>query len=123
MALLPDSPAIGKGIAVKNVTTDQRGVLRPEDRVDIGAFQAQELTIKVVARSSPQSRLINRAFAKPLVGPVTADGGDPATGRLSEISTPDDHRTAPFTDEYVAATRVARLWSANHGLERPRGPL
>ena len=38
MALLPGSPAIGKGVAVSGVTTDQRGLIRGTT-VDIGAFQ------------------------------------------------------------------------------------
>jgi hypothetical protein len=42
MALLPGSPAIGAGVAVPGVTTDQRGVPRPQGRApDIGAFQSQ----------------------------------------------------------------------------------
>ena len=39
MALLPGSPAIGAGIAISGVTTDQRGLIR-SDVVDVGAFQA-----------------------------------------------------------------------------------
>ena len=41
-ALLPGSPAINAGVAVPGVTTDQRGVLRPQGRApDIGAFELQ----------------------------------------------------------------------------------
>jgi CSLREA domain-containing protein len=36
--LLPGSPAIGAGVAVSGITTDQRGVLRPATP-DIGAYQ------------------------------------------------------------------------------------
>src|SRR5262249_24191269 len=39
MALLPDSPAIGAGIAIAGITTDQRGVPRGSF-VDIGALQS-----------------------------------------------------------------------------------
>ena len=39
MALLPGSPAIGVGIAVSGVTTDQRGITRPSSHPDIGAFE------------------------------------------------------------------------------------
>ena len=38
MALLPGSPAIGAGVVVSGVTTDQRGLIRGTT-VDIGAFQ------------------------------------------------------------------------------------
>ncbi len=42
MALLPGSPAINAGVAVPDVTTDQRGVYRPQGRApDIGAFELQ----------------------------------------------------------------------------------
>ena len=51
MALLPGSPAIGKGIAVSGVTTDQRGF--PLDNpIDIGAFQTQPSTGKLVVNST-----------------------------------------------------------------------
>jgi hypothetical protein len=51
MALLPGSAAIGKGIAVSGVTTDQRGF--PLDSpIDIGAFQAQPSTGKMVVNST-----------------------------------------------------------------------
>jgi hypothetical protein len=41
-ALLPGSPAINAGVAVAGVTTDQRGVPRPQGRgPDIGAFELQ----------------------------------------------------------------------------------
>jgi hypothetical protein len=41
-ALLPGSPAINAGVAVPGVTTDQRGVYRPQGAApDIGAFEVQ----------------------------------------------------------------------------------
>ena len=41
-ALLPGSPAINAGVAVPGVTTDQRGVSRPQGTApDIGAFELQ----------------------------------------------------------------------------------
>ena len=39
LALLPGSPAIGAGSSVGCPATDQRGVPRPPDHCDIGAFQ------------------------------------------------------------------------------------
>jgi hypothetical protein len=42
MALLPGSPAINAGVSVPSVTTDQRGVPRPQGNApDIGAFEVQ----------------------------------------------------------------------------------
>jgi hypothetical protein len=41
MALLPGSPAIDAGVAVPGVTTDQRGIPRPQGKApDIGAFES-----------------------------------------------------------------------------------
>ena len=47
MALLPGSPAIGKGVAIVGVTTDQRGLPRPSVGVNIGAFQTQTHPLSV----------------------------------------------------------------------------
>jgi choice-of-anchor C domain-containing protein len=42
MALLPGSPAIDAGVSVPGVTTDQRGIPRPQGSApDIGAFEVQ----------------------------------------------------------------------------------
>ena len=50
MALLSGSPAIGAGIPISGITTDQRGV--PIDsEVDIGAFQAATFVVKSVSGS------------------------------------------------------------------------
>jgi uncharacterized repeat protein (TIGR01451 family) len=38
-ALLTGSPAIGAGVAIDGITTDQRGMPRPASNPDIGAFQ------------------------------------------------------------------------------------
>ena len=50
MALLPGSAAIGQGIAVSGVTTDQRGF--PLDSpIDIGAFQSHSSYVVVKTTS------------------------------------------------------------------------
>ena len=41
MALQPGSPAIGAGTTVGAPSADQRGLPRPSDSIDIGAFQTQ----------------------------------------------------------------------------------
>jgi hypothetical protein len=38
-ALLPGSPAINAGVAVSGLATDQRGALRTDGKVDVGAFE------------------------------------------------------------------------------------
>jgi hypothetical protein len=80
LGLLPDSPAIGRGVAVAGVTTDQRGVARPLNSIDIGAFQNRGFTIAIVAGGSPQSAILNQAFANPLTVLVASPFGDPVVG-------------------------------------------
>jgi hypothetical protein len=84
IAVLPGSPAIGKGSSsisdVTVPTTDQREVARPSNSVDIGAFQDRGFTMTIATGVSPQSAAINTAFANPLAVFVTSPFGDPVQG-------------------------------------------
>jgi hypothetical protein len=84
IAVLPGSPAIGKGSAtitgVTVPTKDQRGVNRPSNSVDIGAFQDRGFAITIATGMSPQTAAINTAFANPLAVFVTSPFGDPVQG-------------------------------------------
>jgi hypothetical protein len=84
IAVLPGSPAIGKGSSmiagVTVPTTDQRGVARPSNSIDIGAFQDRGFTITIVTGESPQSAAINTSFANPLAVIVSSPFGDPVQG-------------------------------------------
>ncbi len=53
--LLIGSPAIGAGVTVGGVTTDQRGIARPASKPDIGAFQTDLLTVTTKADSGAGS--------------------------------------------------------------------
>jgi Bacterial Ig-like domain (group 3) len=53
MALLPGSAAIGKGTAVSDVTTDQRGFPLDSPDPDIGAFQTQVLVATSTQIAAP----------------------------------------------------------------------
>jgi hypothetical protein len=54
MALLPGSPAIDAGVSVSGVTTDQRGVPRPQGSApDIGAFEFRYLTTSFDSLAAP----------------------------------------------------------------------
>jgi predicted outer membrane repeat protein len=79
--LLPGSPAIGAGSSsipgVSVPTTDQRGVGRPADSVDVGAFQDQGFTITLDAGGSPQTAILNQPFTNPLEVEVSSSAGDP----------------------------------------------
>jgi hypothetical protein len=84
IALLPGSPAIGKGSAsipgVTVPTTDQRGVARPSTSIDIGAFQDRGFAITIVIGESSQTAAIKTPFANPLAVLVSSPFGDPVQG-------------------------------------------
>jgi hypothetical protein len=98
IAVLPGSPAIGAGSSsIPDVTvpiTDQRGVARPADRVDAGAFQDQGFVLTVVAGGSPQTTGLNTAFANPLTVLVTSLAGDPVAGGWVKFTAPSSGATA-----------------------------
>jgi hypothetical protein len=84
IALLPGSPAIGQGSAkiagVSVPATDERGIGRPSNYVDVGAFQDRGFAITIVAGESPQATAINTAFDNPLAVFVSSPFGDPVQG-------------------------------------------
>jgi Bacterial Ig-like domain (group 3) len=81
MALLPGSPALGKGAAISGITTDQRGEPLDSPQPDIGAFQSQGFTLTAVAGSNPQSVAAGDNFANPLAVTVVAkDSLEPVAG-------------------------------------------
>ena len=93
MALLPGSPAIGKGIIADYpgtstpITTDQRGQKLDSPTPDIGAFQSQGFTLTPVDGSNPQSTMAGAAFANPLAVTVTAnDPLEPVDGGVVNFS-------------------------------------
>ena len=88
MALLPGSPAIDAGVSVPGVTTDQRGVPRPQGSApDIGAFESRGFTLAVVGGSG-QSAHGGSPFAAPLVVSVSSRFGEPVAGGLVTFSAP-----------------------------------
>jgi hypothetical protein len=92
MALLPGSPAIGTGGVI-----DQRGIPHPASGLDIGAFQDRGFTIKVVAGSSPQSTMLNTAFANPLAVIVSSPYGDPVSGGVVTFAAPSSGASATLS--------------------------
>jgi len=87
-ALLASSPAIDAGVclptytdpgtgAIVTVTTDQRGVSRPQGAgCDIGAFES--LGVHLTQMGNNQSAAVTAAFAQPLT--VTVTSNDPGVG-------------------------------------------
>ena len=88
MALDSGSPALGAGIAVSGVSTDQRGV--PRGKVlDIGAYQATATQLDVSGFPSPTAPGVSHSFTVNAVdpfgqpaldfnGPVTFSSSDPS---------------------------------------------
>ena len=88
MALLPGSPAINAGVAVPGVTTDQRGVTRPQgNATDIGAFESRGFILAVVS-GDDQSTETGTAFPAPLVVSVVSPFGEPVAGGLVTFTAP-----------------------------------
>jgi hypothetical protein len=74
MALLPNSPAIDAGIALSGVTTDQRGITRPQGSPpDIGAYEVafslineNPTVVSVQGAGVPDSTLLVLTFSEPM---------------------------------------------------------
>jgi len=101
-ALLPDSPAIDAGNPATCLTTDQRGVSRPQGGTcDIGAYEytppgpAASLGF---AGGSPQHTLPNTAFGAPLAAYVVDSQGSPASGFSVSFSAPASGPSGTFAD-------------------------
>jgi hypothetical protein len=87
-ALLPGSPAIGAGVAIPGITTDQRGASLPTSNPDIGAFESHGFTLTLVSGSN-QTTARNTAFAAPLVVHVTSnDPLEPVAGGVVTFTVP-----------------------------------
>ena len=80
MALLPGSPAIDAGISVAGVTTDQRGISRPQGSApDIGAFESRGFTIAIASGDNQVTPPL-APFPAPLVVTVSSPFGEPVAG-------------------------------------------
>jgi hypothetical protein len=100
IALLPGSPAIGAGSSsipgVTVPTIDQRGVARPANSIDVGAYQDQGFVLTLVPGSSPQTTQIKTAFANPLAVVVSSPAGDPVAGGVVTFTAPASGASATF---------------------------
>jgi len=98
VAPVPGSPAIGAGIAISGVTTDQRGEPLDSPDPDIGAFQSQGFTLTPVAGSTPQSAAPGFAFANPLAVTVTAKNSiEPVAGGVVTFTCPSSGASADLS--------------------------
>jgi hypothetical protein len=120
IAVLPGSPAIGTGSStISGATipkTDQRGVTRPSDSVDIGAFQDQGFTITVVSGNS-QSATVDTAFPDPLTVLVTSPSGDPVVGGIVDFTPTGTTASATLSADSatIGANDEARVTATANG--------
>ncbi|BAY33787.1 hypothetical protein NIES2107_56890 [Nostoc carneum NIES-2107] len=107
-ALLPGSPAINAGIADTNITTDQRGISRPQDTTpDIGAFELVGYTLSATAGSG-KSAIANNPFSTPLQATVTENGfNQPIPGITVNFTAPTTGASANFTGNTILITDSA----------------
>jgi hypothetical protein len=102
MALLPGSPAIDAGIVVSGVTTDQRGITRPQGSApDIGAFESRGFVLTIVSGQDLRTQ-VGSAFAGTLVVAVLSPFGEPVAGGLVTFTAPVTGAAADF----VSATAI-----------------
>ena len=103
IALLPGSPAIGAGSdSISDVTVpamDQRGVARPGDSIDIGAFQDQGFTITILEGAASQSTTVNTPFDNALSVEVTSAAGDPVMGGVVTFLAPSSGASASLGEQ------------------------
>lgn len=121
LPLLPGSAAIDAGddavcAAAPIGNLDQRGVVRSQGtHCDIGAFESQGFTFGSPT-GSPQSTIINSAFAQPLGLTVTANhASEPVDGGKVTFTAPaSGASTNPAVDSAtIASGMVAQSVSAN----------
>ena len=98
IALLPGSAAIGAGIAVSGLTTDQRGLPRIVDGVvDIGAFESSGFSLAITT-GNDQSTSVGTAFPNALQVTVTPkNAGDPVNGGVVTFTPPASGPGATLT--------------------------
>ncbi len=102
VALLPGSPAIDAGVAVLGITTDQRGVSRPQGAApDIGAYESPYVTpfdslaqptitygtaeVALSGVITSGNQIPTGSVAITLNGTTQSAAIDPSTGRFSSI--------------------------------------
>jgi hypothetical protein len=118
MALLPGSPALDAGSLVAGITTDQRGIPRPQGAApDIGAFEARGFTL-AAPRGVRYPNTVVLTFSQPMDAVRAED-----TANYSLVWAGRDHRFGT-RDDRVIGIRQARYDPGRHAVTlRPMGRL
>ena len=107
MALLAGSPAIDAGLVVPGVTTDQRGVFRPQGAApDIGAFELQMSpsvlgVVRHGVHDHPTTLVIT--FSQSM---DTARAQDPANYSLVRVGTDNRFKAAESSNDPDSVCKV-----------------
>ncbi|MFM7363564.1 MAG: CHAT domain-containing protein [Cuspidothrix sp.] len=107
MALLPDSPALNAGSTITDITTDQRGISRPQGAAsDIGAFEAVGYTLTHLAGSG-QSAIVNTNFITNLQAKLTENGfNQPIPNATVTFNSPGSGASAIFAGSNSLITDI-----------------
>ncbi len=88
MPLLPGSPAIDAGTNAGAPATDARGIARAQGAgFDMGAYESRGFTLGTLT-GTPQTALVNAAFAAPLGLTVTSASAEPVAGGKVTFTAP-----------------------------------
>ncbi|HEX3084514.1 MAG TPA: Calx-beta domain-containing protein, partial [Pyrinomonadaceae bacterium] len=114
LALLPGSLAINAGdncvvdvshcgdANIPQLTTDQRGINRNINGVDIGSFESRGFAASLVS-GTPQSAQIGSNFAAPLVAAINSSFGEPVAGGIVTFTAPASGPSAKFPGGFITA--------------------
>jgi parallel beta-helix repeat protein len=122
IALLPGSPALGAGVAVPPISTDQRGEPLDRPHPDIGAFQSQGFTLTPAPGSTPQATTVGTAFANPLAVTVIANNSiEPIGGGIIAFTAPSQGPSASLsaTTAAIGASGVAQVNATANSIGGP----
>ena len=102
---LPGSAAINAGSNALASANDQRGIARPQQgTVDIGAAESRGFVL-AAASGTPQSAVINTAFAAPLIAGVTANQAiEPVNGGRVIFTAPGSGASASLVTNPATIT-------------------
>jgi len=116
LPLLPGSRALDAGDATACPATDQRDVARPQGAgCDIGAFESRGFSL-TYSSGSPQSALINTAFAVPLALTVTSAFTEPVHGGQVLFTAPGSGASThpPVYTATLSGVAASQAVTANH---------
>ncbi len=116
VALLPGSPAVGKGITTGAPTTDERGFPRiVNGRIDVGAFEVQPAATTTTLTSSLNPAPVGQAVTFTATVSVVAPATGTPTGMVTFLDGTTTLGTATLTNG-VATLTTSALSAGTHSI-------